>query len=161
MIKINKPKLPLRQVIGIGLSLFFLITLWGANRWANYRQIFEVQEIAISGYEILDKENYQDIVDQFDIRSIHDVKMQKIAETIEANPFVKAARVSRRFPNQITINIVERKPLAILNMDSFFMLDGEAVVLPDHEYSQNARSLFYPVLIRPWTSIRRGSKPIP
>ena len=55
MIKINKPKLPLRQVIGIGISLFFLITLWGANRWANYRQIFEVQEIAISGYEILDK----------------------------------------------------------------------------------------------------------
>ena len=138
MIKINKPKLPLRQVIGIGLSLFFLITLWGANRWANYRQIFEVQEIAISGYEILDKENYQNIVDQFDIRSIHDVKMQKIAETIEANPFVKAARVSRRFPNQITINIVERKPLAILNMDSFFMLDGEAVVLPDHPYSQSA-----------------------
>ena len=80
MIKINKPKLPLRQVIGIGLSLFFLITLWGANRWANYRQIFEVQEIAISGYEILDKKNYQDIVDQFDIRSIHDVKMLKIAE---------------------------------------------------------------------------------
>jgi len=54
MIKINKPKIPLRQVVGIGLSLFFLITLWGANRWANYRQIFEVQEIAISGYEILD-----------------------------------------------------------------------------------------------------------
>jgi len=119
MIKINKPKLPLRQVIGIGLSLFFLITLWGANSWANYRQIFEVKEIAINGYEILDKKDYQEIVDQFDIRSIHGVKMQKIAETIEANPFVKAARVSRRFPNQITINIVERKPLAILNMDSF------------------------------------------
>ena len=143
MIKINKPNLPLRQVIGIGLSLFFLITLWGANSWANYRQIFEVKEIAINGYEILDKKDYQEIVDQFDIRSIHGVKMQKIAETIEANPFVKAARVSRRFPNQITINIVERKPLAILNMDSFLMLDGEAVVLPDHKYSQ---SVLVPIL---------------
>ena len=143
MIKINKPNLPLRQVIGIGLSLFFLITLWGANSWANYRQIFEVKEIAINGYEILDKKDYQEIVDQFDIRSIHGVKMQKIAETIEANPFVKAARVSRRFPNQITINIVERKPLAILNMDSFLMLDSEAVVLPDHPYSQ---SVLVPIL---------------
>ena len=138
MIKMHKPKIPLRQVIGIGLSLMFVLTLWGANRWANYRHIFEVKEITISGYKILDKKDYQEIVDQFDIRSIHDVKMKKIAETIEANPFVKAARVSRRFPNQITINIVERKPLAILNMDSFLMLDGEAVVLPDHEYSQNA-----------------------
>ena len=82
MIKINKPNLPLRQVIGIGLSLFFLITLWGAHSWANYRQIFEVKEIAINGYEILDKKDYQEIVDQFDIRSIHGVKMQKIAETL-------------------------------------------------------------------------------
>ena len=65
-------------------------------------------------------------------------KLHDIAEAFETNPFVKATRVSRHFPNRIKINIVERKPLAILNMDSFLMIDGNAFVLPDHQYSQSA-----------------------
>ncbi|MEA1881505.1 MAG: FtsQ-type POTRA domain-containing protein [Candidatus Marinimicrobia bacterium] len=137
MSKKKKQKFTSRHFIGLSLSFLLLLTLWGAIKWADYRRAFTVNNIQISGYEILDKEDYQEIINRFDIQSIHDPKLDHIAEAVEANPFVKAARVSRHFPNRIKINIVERKPLAILNIDSFLMIDGEAFVLPDHQYSQS------------------------
>ncbi len=138
MSKKKKQKITLRQVIGISLSILFFLTLWSAIKWADYRHTFRVDHIRINGYEILDKKDYQEMISTVEFQSIHDANLRTIAEAIETNPFVKAARVSRHFPNRMKINIVERKPLAILNLDPFLMIDGEAVVLPDHQYSQSA-----------------------
>jgi len=138
MSKKKNQTITLRQVIGVGLSLMFILTIWGANRWANYRRTFRVNTVDINGYEILGNNDYNDMLSHFDIKSIHSVNLRDIATAIETNPFVKAARVSRHFPDRIKINIIERKPLAILNMNPFLMIDGEAVTLPDHTYSQSA-----------------------
>ncbi|MBT3478850.1 MAG: FtsQ-type POTRA domain-containing protein [Candidatus Marinimicrobia bacterium] len=138
MSKKKKQNISMRQIIGAGLTLLFLLTFLGAAKWANYRQSFDMNKIRISGYEILEKADYQKIIDKFNIQSIHDADLGEIAESIETNPFVKAARVSRHYPNQLRINIVERQPLAILNLESLLMIDDEGVVLPDHAYSHSA-----------------------
>ena len=138
MSKKKKQKITLRQVIGGSLSFLFILTLWGAVRWANYRQTFTVEAIRFSGLEILEKETVQKMISNLENQSIHDVNMGKMAKIIEDNPFIKAARISRRFPNQIKINIIEREPLAILNMESALMIDNEAVVLPNHPYAESA-----------------------
>ncbi len=41
MSKKKKQQITLRRVIGGSLSFLFILTLWGAVRWANYRQTFE------------------------------------------------------------------------------------------------------------------------
>jgi cell division septal protein FtsQ len=138
MNKKKKQKITLRQVIGGSLSFLFILTLWGAVRWANYRQTFTVDAIRFSGLEILEKETVQKMITNLENHSIHDVNMGEIAQIIESNPFIKAARISRHFPNQIKINIIERKPLAMFNMESALMIDNEAVVLPNHPYAESA-----------------------
>lgn len=138
MSKKKKQKITLRQVIGGSLSFLFILTLWGAVRWANYRQTFTVDAIRFSGLEILEKETVQKMITNLENHSIHDVNMGEIAQIIESNPFIKAARISRHFPNQIKINIIERKPLAMFNMESALMIDNEAVVLPNHPYAESA-----------------------
>jgi len=138
MSKKKKQKITLREVIGGSLSFLFILTLWGAVRWANYRQTFTVDAIRFSGLEILEKETVQKMITNLENHSIHDVNMGEIAQIIESNPFIKAARISRHFPNQIKINIIERKPLAMLNMESALMIDNEAVVLPNHPYAESA-----------------------
>jgi len=143
MSKKRKQKITLREVIGGSLSFLFILTLWGAVRWANYRQTFTVDAIRFSGLEILEKETVQKMITNLENHSIHDVNMGEIAQIIESNPFIKAARISRHFPNQIKINIIERKPLAMLNMESALMIDNEAVVLPNHPY---AESTLIPIL---------------
>ena len=138
MSKKKKQKITLRQVIGGSLSFLFILTLWGAVRWANYRQTFTVDAIRFSGLEILEKETVQKMISNLENQSIHDVNMGEMAQIIESNPFIKAARISRHFPNQIKINIIEREPLAMLNMESALMIDNEAVVLPNHPYAESA-----------------------
>ncbi|MDD9879705.1 MAG: FtsQ-type POTRA domain-containing protein [Candidatus Marinimicrobia bacterium] len=138
MSKKKKQKLSLRSIIGIGLSILFIITLIGAVKWANYRQSFEVSNIAISGNKILEKSTYEAIVSAFEVTSINRADLRKMAQAIEENPFVKAAQVSRHFPNKMNINIVERDPLAIINLADKLMIDGEGVVLPNHAYSNEA-----------------------
>ena len=137
MNKKKKQSLALSQTISIGLSTLFLITLFGAVKWANYRQTFYLSKINIYGYEILKKTDYEGILSQFKVQSIYDFDLREIAETIENNPFVRAAQISRQYPNKMIVNIVERKPLAIINLKEQLMIDGDAVILPNHRYSNN------------------------
>ena len=138
MKKMKKNSFSLRKTIGIGLSLLFLLSLISATKWANYRQSFLLTKVKISGYNILDEKDYQEIVSEFKVQSINNYKLRDISNKIEQNPFVKAVQVSRQFPNIIKINIVERKPLAIINLEEKLMIDNDAFVLPDHNYSDNA-----------------------
>ena len=143
MNKMKKNTFSLRKVIGFGLSLLFLLTLTSAVKWANYRKSFVLTEVDISGYNILEKKDYQVIVSEFKIESINNYKLREISNKIEKNPFVKAVQVSRQFPNVIKINIVERKPLAIINLDEKLMIDNDGFVLPNHSYGD---SVLIPVL---------------
>jgi cell division septal protein FtsQ len=143
MNKMKKSTFSLRKVVGVGLSLLFLLTLTSAVKWANYRKSFVLTEVDISGYNILEKKDYQVIVSEFKIESINNYKLREISNKIEKNPFVKAVQVSRQFPNVIKINIVERKPLAIINLDEKLMIDNDGFVLPNHSYGD---SVLIPVL---------------
>jgi len=143
MNKMKKNTFSLRKVVGVGLSLLFLLTLTSAVKWANYRKSFVLTEVDISGYNILEKKDYQVIVSEFKIESINNYKLREISNKIEKNPFVKAVQVSRQFPNVIKINIVERKPLAIINLDEKLMIDNDGFVLPNHSYGD---SVLIPVL---------------
>ena len=49
---------------------------------------------------------------------------------IESHPYVKIARVSRHYPSEIKIEIIERKPLAIVNVEPMILLDDNGYVLP-------------------------------
>ena len=104
MNKNKKKTLSLRNIIGIGLSVLFIITLISASKWANYRNSFYLSKINISGYKILDREDYENILSDFKVQSINNYKLREISNKIEKNPFVKAVQVSRQFPNVININ---------------------------------------------------------
>ena len=143
MNKMKKNTFSLRKVVGVGLSLLFLLTLTSAVKWANYRKSFVLTGVDISGYNILEKKDYHVIVSEFKIESINNYKLRQISNKIEKNPFVKAVQVSRQFPNVIKINIVERKPLAIINLDEKLMIDNDGFVLPNHSYGD---SVLIPVL---------------
>ena len=85
----------------------------------------------------MNEQDYRKIVSQLDYDIIYSTDIVEIRKVLESNPFVKAARVSRHFPNRLNIQIVERKPLGIINIDNQLMIDGEAVVLPGKKYSED------------------------
>ena len=43
----------------------------------------------------------------------------------------------KHFPNNIKIQIAEREPLGIINIDNQLMIDNEGIILPGGSYSEN------------------------
>ena len=62
----KKQQITLRRIIGGSLSFLFILTLWGAVRWANYRQTFTIDNIRFTGLEILEKEMDNNFFNYYD-----------------------------------------------------------------------------------------------
>jgi cell division protein FtsQ len=62
---------------------------------------------------------------------LEEINLRDVSLLIESHPYVKAARVSRRYPASLSIEIVERQPVAMLNVEPVLMIDREGIILPD------------------------------
>lgn len=56
--------------------------------------------------------------------------LAEYAERLERDPLVAQARVRRRFPNRLRLEIVERRPIALLALDRLAPVDSTGRVLP-------------------------------
>ena len=94
--------------------------------------------LLITGENILEKSDYIELVGEIENQSIKDIDLADLSERLEQNAFVKAARISKHYPNLIKVDIVEREPIAILNNKVQLMIDDEAVILPHNSFTDNA-----------------------
>ena len=131
MNKNKKVKLSMFKV-----KIFFLIMIIAcfvsfSFKWSTYRKIFDANNLNISGDVILDKEDYFEIIGEIKGKQIAEINSRKLSKELERNPYVKAARVSKHYPNKLNVDIVEREPIAIINNKKKFLIDSEAVILPN------------------------------
>ena len=119
-------------------SILIAILTIASFQWANYRKIFELGELSISGENFLAKSEYNEIIGSIDVKSIKGFDIEDLSERLELNPFVKAVRVSKHYPGAIKIEIVERKPIAIINNKVQLMIDDNAIVLPNNTTIENS-----------------------
>jgi len=119
-------------------SILIAILTIASFQWANYRKIFELGELSISGENFLAKNEYNEIIGSIDVKSIKDFDIEDLSERLELNPFVKAVRVSKHYPGAIKIEIVEREPIAIINNKVQLMIDDNAIVLPNNTTIENS-----------------------
>ena len=119
-------------------SILIAILTIASFQWANYRKIFELGELSISGENFLAKSEYNEIISSIDVKSIKGFDIEDLSERLELNPFVKAVRVSKHYPGAIKIEIVEREPIAIINNKVQLMIDDNAIVLPNNTTIENS-----------------------
>ena len=119
-------------------SILIAILTIASFQWANYRKIFELGELSISGENFLAKSEYNEIIGSIDVKSIKGFDIEDLSERLELNPFVKAVRVSKHYPSTIKIEIVEREPIAIINNKIQLMIDDNAIVLPNNTTIENS-----------------------
>ena len=108
-------------------SILIAILTIASFQWANYRKIFELGELSISGESFLAKSEYNEIIGSIDVKSIKGFDIEDLSERLELNPFVKAVRVSKHYPGAIKIEIVEREPIAIINNKIQLIRNGDVI----------------------------------
>lgn len=133
MKKTNKNKL--RKIIVTLMPLLaFLFSAWiliiGINAYLNNASYFKIKKAVLNGLD--DQKVGQQISRDFLNDNIFNLDIRKIREEIKiANPQFYDVEVIRNFPDQITINVMLRKPIAQVKQKGYFLIDSEGVIVSE------------------------------
>jgi cell division protein FtsQ len=130
----QKPNVFLKRILHIaelssGLVLLTLL-VYSSVSWCNYIELFNLTDIEITGNSILSDEAIIKLAEIRPDTSINNIDLSEIQKKIEQNPYIKAAAVSREFPNKLEIRINERIPICYLSHKELLLLDAEGIILP-------------------------------
>ena len=91
---------------------------------------FRVREVRVVGAEVADPgvlvAEAGLIGEELHYWSVLDPYVQRVRR----DPLVESARFRRRFPNGLTLEITERRPIALLSLDRLTPVDSTGMVLP-------------------------------
>ncbi len=127
----KKQQINLRVIIGASFSTLVLTLTLLAFNWSNYTGLNHLENIEIKGAFIIPADEYRESLSPVLGTTINDIKTRNMSLLLESHPFVHAVRISKSFPNKIVVEIMERHPVALLNMDPLLYIDREGVVLPE------------------------------
>tara|TARA_Y100001970_G_scaffold202180_1_gene246116 strand:+ start:1248 stop:2009 length:762 start_codon:yes stop_codon:yes gene_type:complete len=117
----------------IPIIVIIFISFW----WSEYNDTIILKKVKLSKTNVLDNSIYSKLLNQYIGQDIAAINLKEVSMKIEKHPYVKAARVSKRFPQKIMVEIVERKPIAILQIDPMLLLDEDGIVLPKIDILKN------------------------
>ncbi|MEP7349972.1 MAG: cell division protein FtsQ/DivIB [Sphingorhabdus sp.] len=106
-----------------------------AAAYQQYAQLaakagFEVKRVEITGMERVDQLKVYDIVLAEKDRAMPLVDIDKIRDDLVKYGWIKEVRVSRRLPDTLVVEIIERKPAALWQRaGKFSLIDAEGIVL--------------------------------
>ncbi len=127
----KKKQMNWRFIIGASLTTIVIGLSWLSFNWSVYTGFNLLNNIEIQGPKIIQENEYYESLSSLLGVSINEIDVGEIGMLLESHPFVNAARVCKKFPTTLYIEIVEREPIALLNMKPIFYIDNEGVVLPD------------------------------
>ena len=135
--KKKKKQLNLEPLINAMVTLTIMFLIYASFWWSSYTRMSHLQQIKISGYSIIPEEDHQIQLKPLMGIELEELNLREVSLLIESHPYVKAARVSRQYPATLSIEIVERQPVAVLNVDPVLMIDREGIILPDKGHAND------------------------
>lgn len=119
---------------GMGYAILFLLIfgllLNGSTDWCNYRNFFALDSTIIKGNYLVASDHIIKTGNIHKEMNVLTTDCRQIRTNLETHPYIKAAIVSKRYPNKLSINIKERMPIAYLNAGNLLLIDKEGIVLP-------------------------------
>ncbi|MFZ5634278.1 MAG: cell division protein FtsQ/DivIB [Bacillota bacterium] len=100
--------------------------------------VFEVREIRVAGNSSLTREKIISVSGINPGENIFKLDLKASAEKIRVIPAIKSVDLSRDLPSAVEIRVQERKPCALLPVDSgFIQVDDEGVYLQKGDVAAN------------------------
>jgi cell division protein FtsQ len=119
-------------VLALAAAQYFGLT---AATYQQYAQLaakagFQVQRVEVSGMERVDQLKVYELVLAEKDRAMPLVDIDKVRAELLQYGWIKDARVSRRLPDTLAVEIIERKPAAVWQRDGkYSLIDAEGIVL--------------------------------
>lgn len=120
------------QVLRVSVTLFSVVAAIVGGLLAVQMVMssdqFRVETISVEGNKRLDDKTVIALSDiEPGIMTFH-LDLHLIGRKIEENPWIEQARIQRIFPRQVVISLVEREPVAIVNLGYLYYVDAAGEV---------------------------------
>lgn len=119
-------------VLALAAAQYFGLTSAAYQQYAGLaaKAGFQVQRVEVSGMERVDQLKVYELVLAEKDRAMPLVDIDKVRAELLEYGWIKDARVSRRLPDTLAVEIIERKPTAVWQRDGkFSLIDAEGIVL--------------------------------
>ena len=109
------------------LALFFFI---GYRVYARLLEdpLFRVREVEVEGNRKVPRETILSLIELEGMPNLFTLRLREVAKRLELNPWIEQVKVRKVFPNKIWIQIEERKPIAILQLEELYYIDTKGVI---------------------------------
>ncbi|MCI7300272.1 MAG: FtsQ-type POTRA domain-containing protein [Clostridiales Family XIII bacterium] len=112
------------------LKLLLLILICVGLYFFLRSSIFNIKTINVAESTHFTAEQIQEMAGLKTGMNLFSFKGGTCADKLEENPFIREAKIKRKLPDTVTIELAERQELAILAKDKeYVVIDGEGVVL--------------------------------
>ncbi len=122
----------LKKVLRIAFQLLFVFFFLFMGHWFYVHLLadpfFRVREVEVEGYRKISKETLLSLITIEGMPNLFTVRLREIAKRVESHPWIDHVKVRKIFPNKILIQIEERKPIAILQLEELYYIDQQGVI---------------------------------
>ncbi|MEW6376259.1 MAG: FtsQ-type POTRA domain-containing protein [Thermodesulfobacteriota bacterium] len=89
---------------------------------------FQVREVKIEGCRKIAPETLLSLIRIEGMPNLFTVSLSKVARRLESHPWIERVRARKVFPSKILIQVEERKPIAILQLEDLYYIDTKGVI---------------------------------
>lgn len=115
----------------IGFLVFVEVLLLGGHavRWAKSSSHFELSEVVVTGHRTLRAGDIRKLVGVEPGTNLFDADLAAVRERVASHPWIKRASVRMRPPHFLQVDILERKPAALIMGAETLVVDEDGAVL--------------------------------
>jgi cell division protein FtsQ len=112
------------------LLLLFIFLFVGHHVYVHLLEdpFFRVRECEVEGNREIPKETILSLAELEGMPNLFTLRLREAAKRLESHPWVEQVNVRKVFPNKVLIQIEERKPIAILQLDELYYVDHKGVI---------------------------------
>ncbi|HAG50188.1 MAG: hypothetical protein A2X87_07415 [Deltaproteobacteria bacterium GWC2_42_51] len=120
------------RALKVGISLISIVLIvYGV--WHIYNELLassylKIKEVKVVGNIKLSRSEALELSGIAVGDNILAIDSGDIKDNIKANPWIADVRVKRNFPDRISIEIQERKPVAFINLDGLYYVDETGII---------------------------------
>jgi len=121
-----------KKAIRVALQLLLVSFFLFIGHWVYVHLLsdsyFRVREVEVEGSRKIPKETLVSLAVMEGMPNLFSVKLKEVVKRLESHPWIEQVRVRKVFPHKIVIQVEERKPMAIIQLEELYYIDTQGEI---------------------------------
>src|SRR4030043_1509194 len=121
-----------KKTIRVAFRLLLLSFFLFIGHWVYVHLLsdsyFRVREVEVEGGRKIPKETLLSLTVLEGMPNLFSIKLKEVVKRLESHPWIEQVRVRKVFPHKIVIQIKERKPMAIIQLEELYYVDTQGEI---------------------------------